>query len=83
MTRPIEALMQTKKRRATVLIVIALILFVFQAGFWVKSTAHVRSQTDEANRIIQHSPTEIPGVAAFCLLVIAGVLVSTPPPFGE
>lgn len=70
--------MQLTKRRAVVLVVLSLALFILQAGFWVKATAHVRSQTDEANRIIRHSPTEIPGVAGVTLLVVAGLLVIRP-----
>ncbi|HYL64249.1 MAG TPA: hypothetical protein VE077_16675 [Candidatus Methylomirabilis sp.] len=70
--------MQLTKRRAVVLVVISLALFVLQAGFWVAATAHVRSQTDEANRIIRHSPTEIPGIAGVSLLILAGLLVIRP-----
>ena len=67
--------MQVTKRRAVVLVVLSLALFVLQAGLWVKATAHVRSQTDEANRIIQHSPTEIPGIAGVSFLILAGLLI--------
>jgi len=76
--------MQLKKRHAIALTVIALILCVVQAGIWIKSTYHVGSQTAEMDKESQHSPTEIPGVAGFSLLVLAGVLVSTPEtPFSE
>jgi flagellar basal body-associated protein FliL len=72
--------MQSKKRKAIILTVLALILCVLQAGIWVNSTSHTASQTDEANKENQHPPTEIPGVAGFCLLVAAGILASTPDP---
>ncbi|HKW56109.1 MAG TPA: hypothetical protein VJN42_02015 [Candidatus Acidoferrum sp.] len=70
--------MKPTKKRAVVLVVVALALFVLQAGFWIKATAHVQSQTDEANRVIRHSPTEIPGVAGVALLIVAGLLVVRP-----
>ena len=67
--------MSLTKKRAVTLVVVSLVLIILQAGLWVAATAHVRSQTDEANRIIAHSPTEIPAVAGFTLLVVAGLLV--------
>lgn len=70
--------MSLTKKRAVTLVVVSLVLLVLQAGLWVKATAHMRSQTDEANRIIQHSPTEIPAIAGFTLLVVAGLLVISP-----
>lgn len=70
--------MSLTKKRAVTLVVVSLALLILQAGLWVAATAHMRSQTDEANRIIAHSPTEIPGIAGFTLLVVAGLLVIRP-----
>lgn len=72
--------MQSKTRKAVILTVLAVALCALQGGVWLRSTSHVRSQTDEANKEIQHPPTEIPGLAGFCLLVVAGVVASTPNP---
>ena len=76
--------MKFTKNHATAAIVIALILCAIQAGIWSRSTAHDRTETDKIDTESQHSPTEIPGVAGFTLLVLAGVLVAIPrPPWRE
>ena len=72
--------MNITKRRAVTFTVIALLLCALQAGIWMRSTAHARSQTDVANKESQHPPTEIPGIAGLSLLIAVGVLVSIPQP---
>jgi hypothetical protein len=64
--------------KANILMVIALALCVLQGGLWARSADHFRSQSDESNRVVQHSPTEIPGVAGLALLVYAGLMISYP-----
>lgn len=70
--------MRIARIKATILIVIALALCVLQGGLWARSAEHFRSQSDESNRVVQHSPTEIPGVAGLALLVYAGLMASFP-----
>ncbi len=74
--------MRLAKRRAVLLIVVALVLFALQAGVWSRSVAHDHSETAKQNSESQHPPTEIPGVAGICLLLAAGALAMRPP-FGE
>lgn len=73
--------MRIARIRANILIVVALALCVLQGGLWVRSAEHFRSQSDESNRVVQHSPTEIPGVAGLTILVYAGLMISYPLPF--
>jgi hypothetical protein len=72
------ALMRGRRRNAFGVFVISLVLFAVQAGLWVRSTAHARSETDKQNVEGQHPPNEIPGILATCLLVVAGVIASIP-----
>jgi hypothetical protein len=75
--------MRTAKRRAIVLIALALVLFGLQAGVWKRSIAHDHSETAKQNSESQHPPTEIPAVAGICLLLAAGAVVVMRPPFGD
>jgi hypothetical protein len=77
----LEARMQLKlqTRLAVLLTCFATLLCIAQAGIWVESAAHTKSQTAEQNKEIQHPPDEIPGLAGFGLLVVTGVLLSIPP----
>jgi len=70
--------MKFKAQHAIALTVMALILIVGQALVWVHFADHSGSQTNEANLASEHPPTELPGLAGFTLLVVAGVLVSLP-----
>ena len=70
--------MHIARIKATILIVVALALCVLQGGLWARSAEHFRSQSDESNRVVQHRPTEIPGVAGLTLLVYAGLMLSYP-----
>lgn len=74
--------MESAKRHAVVLILVALVLFALQAGVWSRSVVHDYSETAKQNSESQHPPSEIPGVAGICLLLAAGALVVRPP-FGE
>jgi len=70
--------MKFKAQHAVALTVISLVLIVAQALIWAHFTEHSGSQTNEANLASEHPPTELPGLAGFTLLVVAGVLVSLP-----
>ena len=59
--------------------VLGLALCVLQGGIWLNSTAHARSETEKANRLSEHRPNEIPGIAGTLLLIAAGVLLSLRP----
>lgn len=72
--------MKFTPRHGIAVTVLALLLCVLQAALWFRSTAHVRSQTDEVNKESKHPPTELPGVAGLSFLVLAGVLISVPHP---
>lgn len=71
--------MRSKKRKAIVLTVVALVLCVLQAGIWVRAAEHVRTPTALQNKEGQHPSTDIPGVAGLCLLIAAVVVASLPP----
>jgi len=76
--------MRVARRNAVLLTVLALILCVVQTFIWVHSTAPDHSETQKMNAEEHTAPPELPGVAAFCLLVAAGIVASTAqPPFGE
>ena len=76
--------MRVARRNAILLTAIALILCILQAGVWVHSTAHDHSETQKINTETQDPPTEIPGLAAFCLFVVAGAMAALPhPPFSD
>jgi hypothetical protein len=75
--------MQSAKRRAMVLILLALVLFALQAGVWSRSIARDHSETAKQDSESQHPPTEIPGVAGICLLLAASAVVVMRPPFGD
>lgn len=70
--------MKFKAQHAIALTVISLFLIVAQALIWTHFTKRAGSQTNEANLASEHPPTEVPGVAGFTLLVVAGVLASLP-----
>jgi len=70
--------MKFKAKHAIVLTVVALLLLVGQALIWAHFSERAGSQTNEANLAADHAPTELPGLAGFTLLVVAGVLVSLP-----
>jgi len=55
-----------------VLVVISLGLFAVQAGVWAKATAHTRSETETANKVGSHRPSETAGLAGMLLLVMTG-----------
>jgi|GEM_PF-4938683 len=74
----VEVSVRIARIKATILILLALALCVLQGGLWARSAEHFRSQSDESNRIVQHSPTEIPGVAGLSLLVYAGLMIAYP-----
>jgi uncharacterized membrane protein YidH (DUF202 family) len=76
--------MELAKRKAILLTVIAVVLCILQAGIWMRSTAHEHSEIQKADAESQNPPTEIPGIAGFCLFIAAAVIVSVPhSPFGE
>ncbi|MGH9743325.1 MAG: hypothetical protein ACRD51_13355 [Candidatus Acidiferrum sp.] len=76
--------MQSAKRYAVVLIVLALILCAFQAIVWSRSVVHDHSETAKQNSESQHPPTEIPGIAGICLLLAAGgIAVNTTSSIGD
>lgn len=70
--------MRIARIKATILIVVALALCILQGGLWARSAEHFRTQSDESNLVVQHSPTEIPGVAGLALLVYAGLMAAYP-----
>jgi hypothetical protein len=72
--------MSFKNRRAfgIALVVISLVLMAIQAGLWRHSTHQASSETQKIDIESEHSPTEVPGVAGFTLLIVAGALVSYP-----
>ena len=55
--------MRHRKRNAIALLVVALILFAFEAGIWARSTIQARSETDKQNIQGHHRPNEIPPIA--------------------
>jgi hypothetical protein len=69
--------MRRRKRTAIALLVVALVLFVFQAEIWSRSS-HVRTETVEQNLVIQHPPSEMPGLVGLGLLVVAAIVAATP-----
>ena len=75
--------MQVAKRRAILLVFVGLVLIALQAGLWSHSVAPDHSETDKQDTENQHPPTEIPGLAGFCLLIAAGAIVVMGPPFSE
>jgi len=75
--------MKSMKRRAIVLIVLALVLCAFQAVVWGRSMRHDHSETAKQDSESQNPPTEIPGVAGICLLMAAGALVVMRPPLSD
>ncbi|MGB8659355.1 MAG: hypothetical protein WCD34_02960 [Candidatus Acidiferrum sp.] len=75
--------MRLAKRRAILLIFVALVLFALQAGLWSHSVAQDHSETDKQDSENQHPPTEIPGLAGFCLLIAAGAVVIMGPSYSE
>ena len=70
--------MRHAKRNAIALFCVALILFLAQAGIWMKSTSQARSETDKQNMEGRHPANEFAGVVGTFALVLAGVLVSIP-----
>jgi Na+(H+)/acetate symporter ActP len=70
--------MVLKKASVIAMLTVAVILWVVQAGIWAKTISHTNSETDKQNVEIQHQPNEIPGVAGFCLMILAGVIASIP-----
>jgi len=72
--------MRHRKRNVIGLLVISLILFAVEAGIWVRSTSHARSETDKQNILGQHAPSEIPAIAGIVLLTTAVIIGSIPLP---
>jgi Na+(H+)/acetate symporter ActP len=70
--------MNAKKTSVTLMLVVAVVLWIVQAGIWAKTISHTHSETDKQNVEIQHQPNEIPGVAGFCLMILAAVIASIP-----
>ena len=70
--------MRVTKWGAIVMVVVPLVLFVIQAGIWIKSTSHASSQTVIVNRESQHRPSEIAGIAGMLLLIAEGTILSIP-----
>ena len=76
--------MRSVKRRAVVLVILALVLCAFQAVVWGRSMAHDPSETAKQDSESQNPPSEIPGVAGLFLLFAAGaIVVMAAPPFSE
>ncbi|MGB2634144.1 MAG: hypothetical protein WAM58_09420 [Candidatus Acidiferrum sp.] len=70
--------MRHRKRNAIAVFVVALLLYAVQAGLWVQSTSHARSETDKQNIEGHHRPNEMAGMAATLLLVVAGAIATIP-----
>jgi hypothetical protein len=70
--------MNVKKASVMCMLAVAVVLWTIQAGIWAKTVSHTHSETDKQNVEIQHQPNEIPGVAGFCLMILAGVIASIP-----
>jgi hypothetical protein len=75
--------MQSAKRRAIILVLVALVLCALQAGVWSRSMRHDPSETAKQDSESQHPPTEIPGIAGICLLMAASAVIVMRPPFGD
>ncbi|MGB7730299.1 MAG: hypothetical protein WBL50_19880 [Candidatus Acidiferrum sp.] len=71
-------MMRHRKRNAIAVFVVALLLFAVQAGLWVQSTNHARSETDKQNIEGHHPPNEMAGIAGMFLLVVAGAIAAIP-----
>jgi hypothetical protein len=67
-----------RKKTVIGLLVLAVILFVIQAGIWARETVRAHSETDKQNIEMRHAPNEIPFVTAILLLIGAGVVASIP-----
>jgi protein-S-isoprenylcysteine O-methyltransferase Ste14 len=69
--------MRFKKSYAIALMVLALALLGLQAVIWARAD-HNPTESDTINRITQHPPSEIAGIAGLSLLVLDGLLLSIP-----
>jgi hypothetical protein len=56
---------------------LALALLGLQAVIWARAD-HNPTESDTINRITQHPPSEIAGIAGLGLLVLDGLLLSIP-----
>jgi hypothetical protein len=68
-----------KKGITIALFALSLVLFAIQAGIWIQSTSHARTETDKQNIVGHHQPNEFAAVAGTLLLVGAAVIASIPP----
>lgn len=71
-------MIRNRKHKAIAVFVVSLVLFAIQAGLWIRSTDHARTETDKQNLEERHPPTEIAGVAGLFLLVVAGIIAAVP-----
>ena len=70
--------MRVTKLAAFLIVLAPMVLCAIQAGVWIKSTSHVRSETDIQNRESRHRPSEIAGVAGMLLLLGEATVLSIP-----
>ncbi len=67
--------MKSVKRRASLLILLGLVLCGLQTAVWSRSMRHDHSETAKQDSESQNPPSEIPGVAGLFLLFAAGTIV--------
>jgi hypothetical protein len=70
--------MRHNKGITMALLVVAVVLFVLQGGIWARSQSHARTETNQQNLVIQHPPSEMPGLIGMGLLLVAMIVASTP-----
>ena len=73
-----EVYMRVTTSRSILMIAAPLIFFAIQAGMWIKSTNHARSETELQNRESRHRPSEIAGLTGMLLLVAEATVLSIP-----